>query len=139
MSIKINEFSERYPHYNRGFLAHNEPTETEKLLCMRKSFLTYSPKRSKEYQEFSLKRGTFVLLSELFKKEGIIKNFYMDIDYPNKEHHAKHVHFIGTKENNAIYSVCLETRERVLFTCESPYDINEDYSDLEGLEPYDLC
>lgn len=116
MAIKVTEFSEKYPHYNRGFFAYNPKTETEELLGKLKASLVYDPKTKREYQEFFFDKEIFSSLISIFKEENIVYHFAaFGTEAP--------IPFVGVRRGNVIYAVCMKTKERVILA----YNEMEDY------------
>lgn len=130
MALKIIEFNEKYPHYNIGAFAYNPPTDTELLMNSKMSSLVFEPKRKHIYQEFCLDNSVFLSLLSIFTEEEKIYSFEATVS-------DQFVQFRGIRRGSSIYAVCISTNERVLFT-HFPQE-EEDWSDLRGLEEYDLC
>lgn len=122
MATKVIEFSEKYPKYNRGFLAYNEKTDSEKLIGKRAS-LVYDPNNHREYQEFLFKEEIFSSLMNIFKEEHKVYSFaaYGDNDP---------ISFVGVRRGDSIYAVCLKTCERVILRQDNFIDRHVKAADL---------
>ena len=111
--IQVNEFFETYPNYSLGFMAHNEPTATEKLLKQKHSSIVMSnTHKGRCYQEYWLSDKVLNSLLALFPTEKEVHTFYVNNGQAN---------FKGARDNDSIKCICLETMERVLFS-KCPFD-----------------
>lgn len=103
---EIKEFWSKYPKYNMGFSAVNPKTETEKLLGLSMS-LCYDPKVKRTYQEFEV--GNYIKPLRNIFSDGKVHLIVITLN-------GGSIDFQGILRDNTIVGVCLNTRERIIFS-----------------------